>query len=60
MKRWRSKSRGYYAWKKRPMSQHQLQDTQLAEQINLEAAKGEAVEEKAPPRKSASKSRRVA
>ena len=34
--------------------------TQLAEQINLEAAKGEAVEEKAPPRKSASKSRRVA
>ncbi len=34
--------------------------TQLAEQINVEAAKGEAVEEKAPARKSTSKSRRVA
>jgi ferritin-like metal-binding protein YciE len=34
--------------------------TQLAEQINVEAAKGETVQEKAPARKSASKSRRVA
>ena len=34
--------------------------TQLAEQINVEAAKGEAVEGKAPARRSTSKTRRVA
>lgn len=27
--------RGYYAWKKRPMSQHQREDTQLAERIQV-------------------------
>ena len=26
---------GYYAWKKRPVSQHQLEDSQLAEQIHV-------------------------
>jgi putative transposase len=28
-------SRGYYAWKKRPMSQHQYEDNELAEQIQM-------------------------
>jgi putative transposase len=27
---------GYYAWKKRPLSQHQREDSQLAERIHAE------------------------